>query len=171
MKNIIILGKSPFINNIELDRLKYELASINKPACKVSKCFAIDKINFDLDKDTEIISPRKQHFVVSKPNFNKNKKNILGFCRFTVSIAINWCYLNDYDNVYLVGVDHNEEDEYFIHYDGTRSWSKKLFTPNDHINLKNFIYQFKDKINIYQTNPNTNWDLDYIDIKKLYKER
>ncbi len=169
MKEIIILGRSPFINKVRLNDLKHELGSINKPPCNVKYCFCIDGVKFPIDNTTKVISPKTGYNIIPAPNFDKKKKDVLGFYRFTVSSAINWCYLNDYTDVFLVGIDHNENDSYFLHHDYSKSCSRKPFQPYEHKNLKNFIYQFKNRINIFQTNPDTNWDLEYVDIKSLYK--
>ena len=137
---------------------------------KLSKyCFCIDGVKFRLDKSTEIISPQTGYSIIPAPNFDKKKKDVLGFYRFTVSSAINWCYLNDYTHVFLVGIDHNEDDRVFLHYDFSVNFSRKPFQAYEHKNLKKFIYQFKDKINIFQTNPDTDWDLEYVNIESLYE--
>lgn len=169
MKKMIILGRSPFVAKVRLSDLKYELGCINMPPCKVHYCFCIDGVKFPVDNEVKIISPQAGYSIIPAPNFDKKKKDVLGFYRFTVSSAINWCYLNDYTHIYLVGVDHNENDQYFLHNNGSRSYSRKPFQPYEHKNLKHFIYQFKDRMNIFQTNPDTSWDLEYVDIKSLYK--
>ena len=170
--NLIILGRSPFLHTVKIDSLKYDKACINYPPCSdVKWAFSYDKLtDIKIPEGCEYITPENGYiFDKHGANFDRNEPQKLGFCIFTVSAAVNWAYLNAFKNVYLVGIDHFEKDTRYLRNDGTKT--QNIIPAENHRKIKEFIYQFKDKMNIYQTNPETSWDLEYININELYEKK
>lgn len=167
MKNLIIIGRSPFVNKVNIKDLKYDKLFINVISEDAKYILSFDDLfeNQELPCE-EYIAPSMGYQFIKQINLDVNKQKTLGYSYFSISSAINFAYLKGYENVYLVGIDHNEKQGIYSRNDGSIS---KEIDVNLHKKIKEFIYQFKDKINIYQTNPDTDWDLPYIEIKKLYK--
>ena len=93
-----------------------------------------------------------------------------GWKFFTVSAVCNWCIREGYTDVYLVGVDHDENEKQFTHFDDTISPNKTLHVSH-HQGIKMFIYECAMHTNIYQTNPavRDKWELPFVDIDTLLK--
>lgn len=167
MKNLIIIGRSPFINKVDVKALKYDKLFINTISEDAKYILSFDDVfkNQELPCE-EYISPSMGYEFIKQVNFNKSKPYLLGYSYFSISAAVNFAYLKDYKNVYLVGIDHIVQQGTYRRNDGSIS---QEVASELHIKIKEFIYQFKSEMNIFQTNPDTDWDLPYTDITKLYK--
>jgi len=165
--SLTLIGRSPFLNSVDLKRIKYKKAYINQNLPDADYVISFDNLFKPNEVKCPYIAPCNEYKIQkNEPNFDKNKKNLLGYCHFSASIGINYAYLNGFENVFLVGIDHNESEDRFLRFDNTTS---NPIERDLHKRFKEFVYKFKGKMNIYQTNPDTNWDLDYIDIRELYK--
>lgn len=166
MKNMVLIGRSPFLNQVDLKRIKYQKAYINQNLPDADYVVSFDNLFKPDEVKCAYIAPNNGFKIQkSEPNFDKSKKNLLGYCHFSASIGINYAYLNDFQNVYLIGVDHNESEDRFLRFDNTTS---NPIEKDLHKRFKEFVYKFKGKMNIIQTNPNTDWELDYADISEIY---
>jgi hypothetical protein len=169
MKNLIILGRSPFVNTVNLKNLKYDKLFINVFSELAKYVLSFDDTFKDQKISCEYIAPSTGYkFDKHIINFDKDKSNLLGFCYFSVTAAVNFAYLRGYQNVYLIGIDHNENIKCYKRNDGTVCHE---INSELHRKAKEFIYKFNGKMNIFQTNPDTNWELKYIDVNRLYKRQ
>lgn len=139
--DICIIGKGNSINDIDFNKIDTKILSINFPPVPL-------KYNYICSFDFR--PPKKGGIYVrdfnlqSEPCFNKNDKTTLGFYNYTVTAAVNWCYKENFTNIYLIGIDHDEG----------------IYKEPGVIN---FIEAFKDKTNIYQCHKSDLWTLPYCD--------
>lgn len=184
MSEVIIFGRSPFIHQVDVPRLLpyYTTLGINRFSqdFETDYCVAFDapidpckaktrlyperfKTDFPLILNENIMwySPR-----TGKPDLNSFMA--LEFSGFTVSIALNFALLMlNPSAIYLVGIDHNEQDVSFKHYDGVDTHGE--LTPDRHRDIKAYISGKSGKVQIYQTNPDAQgWDLPFKNLEELY---
>ncbi len=84
--------------------------------------------------------------------FPKEKKYFLFLKQFTITMAVDWCIKNDYENVYLAGVDMDKVE--WQHF-----YDAECYHISDMAGLKRNAQNFKElekHINIFQLNPRPN---------------
>ena len=135
-KQIIIIGKGHSINQVDFNRVKIPILSINFSYPNYDYMVAYD---YDASIYTGGIYI-KTFYLQDQPCFDKRKTRHLGFYNFTVTAAVNWCYKKGFNKIYLAGIDHE-----------TGHYKDKL--------VQEFIEQFVGKIKIYQCNQNSTWNL------------
>lgn len=140
-KSITIIGKGKSILEIDLTKIDTEILTINYPSVNIKYDFMC-AFDFKPPKKTDIYI--KDYILQKEPCFNKKDKTRLGFFNYTVTSAVNWCYKQNYKNIYLIGIDHDK---------GT------YIEPG----VIEFIEKFKDKCNIYQCYKSDLWNLPYSD--------
>lgn len=190
MKNndLVIFGASPFIDQIDVKELcnKYTTLGFNHFGInfQVDYLFMYDKYIPDY-LPTQVYVPhhfnetgQHIHKFVPKPGpplypaLYQGDLLCLGVKYFTVSCAMNWAILQDFKNIYLVGIDHKEVNgymDYYSTYEGPGSDMEILSATN--LKLKEFIYQCqRPNLEIYQTNPEVKdqWFLPFKDVNELY---
>lgn len=183
--DLIIFGRSPFINEVDVDALLPYYATVGFNTFgqhyPVDYLFFYDRY-YDshphclpimpnwIDKPGVKIIPRASDRPVF-PERYQDKTLVVGFKYFTVSIAVNWAILKGFRTIYLVGVDHNEEDRQFKRFDGDRTRTPTDLCPEAHQRVKRFIEACARvaKAQIYQCNPNAKgWSLPHKSIEELY---
>ena len=191
--SIIIVGGSPFVNEVDFKKIdfdKYDILCINRPILNAPvkylcchdtdfrACHTQQEVQDTLRKGLNpvFIAPKTEfihettgwNWKFDMINTDKNTK-LLGFCLYSCTSAVNFAYLKDYKNVYLVGIDLKEDNKPFTHWHGVVNTLNVATTSAK--KTKEYIYQFKKWLNIYQTNSEVKdiWDVKYCPIKKLYK--
>lgn len=186
-KPLIIFGRSPFIDTVDVPKLlaKYPSYGFNQfgKHYRVDCLFMFDRAYRCAFDDTQIIAPyylrdlpKTSLLVAPKPSdkpllpaLSQDGRLVLGFRYFTVSMALNYALLQGFNDIYLVGIDHVETDERFKHFDGDDRPSK--LTPDAHRRLKQYVYKCqRPGVKIWQTNPavRNQWELPFKEISELY---
>lgn len=168
MKDCLIIGRSPFLNKINLDEIHWDrfyVICINYPVpdipvdCVIAHDWEPEPV---LAPATEFISPRTGYFLPNSPI----EKQIAFEC-YTSTSAVDFAFRRGFKRVFLIGIDHIEDNKPFLHYDGIQN--KRIAPAENNRKAKAFICSYKNKMSIYQTNPSVqnNWDLPFADISTL----
>lgn len=162
MKEIIILGRSPFINSIDVNKIdydKYDVCCINSvvPGTKPKYLVSVD---FDLYPEVpegcEWVS-RCNDWVIERTNAFITEEGRISWGYYSSSAAVNLALLRGYRTIYLAGIDLIEDGKPFQHYFGK--------TNEEDANVKYLKYE-KDYIKtlcqchdakIYNLNPDCDW--------------
>ena len=172
MKELIIFGRSPFINRLNLDKLDYNRFDI---LCINVSLPQLKRIDYVVSAD-EFCKPyiRPESEWVSKNNgwnIVKSEQTIqqpqrLSWKHLSSDLAVNFAIMKGYKTIYLAGVDLVEGVAPQFHYD--KSLYKHRYMSETHRSEKEYIKQLgKDgSVNIYQLNPSCDW-LEYRDIGLL----
>lgn len=190
--NAIIFGGSPFLNTIDLQRIdinRFDTIAINRPPLNIPIhyliCHDVDFIACHTQNEVRAALQRGLNpvFIAPKTEFIhgttgwkwKNnqicyslKEKTLGFCLYTCSSALNFAYLKGYKNVYLVGIDLEENNKPFEHWHGvTNTLEVPVSCAKE---AKRYLYQYQKWLNIYQCNPKVkfDWNCEYCPIDLLY---
>lgn len=188
MKPLIIFGRSPFINDVNVERLieTYDTVGFNLFATHfpVTYSFCFDQYFSPVDSKTiSFIDARKQLRppgaipVMPVPGIEPipiQSYTLDGYIKlsrtnFTPCLALNYAIIKKYTDVYLVGIDHVETDTKFVHHDGIETRYGQNIQPILHTQFKTYVYNCTKHINIYQTNPSVkdDWQLPFMDINSL----
>lgn len=170
MKDCLVIGRSPFVNKVDWSRIdfnKYFVICINYPVPDIPVDIVVardDAPNPVLAPATKFISPKTNYNFVEKAT----ESNDIEFCCYTSSSGVYIAFKMGFKRVFLIGIDHVEDDKPFIHYDGIVN--NGVATSLSNRLCKNYICQYKSKMDIYQTNPTVKeqWDLPFLDIATLY---
>ena len=190
-KDLIVIGGSPFVNTVDLPRIdtnKFDVLAINRQPLNIRTRYLIA---YDTDfrqchsqeEVTEIkeqglnpvfIAPKTEFIHTSTGwkftrNIISNNDKELGFWLYTCSSAVNFAYLRGYKNVYLIGIDLEENNKPFTHWHGITNIKE---VPVHCAKMaKEYLYRYKKYLNIYQCNPKVmpEWDIEYCPIEKLYR--
>ena len=166
MKELIIFGRSPFINELKLENIdynKYDVCCINYPIpyIKVKYVVSADKSVIPvLAPKTEWVS-LNTGWEFKKTDRIIRQKNKLSWRYYSSSLAVNFGILRGYKTIYLGGVDLFDDNKPFIHYDGVENL--KPATIDATSNEKLYIKELAKDIKIYQLNPKADW-LEFRDI-------
>ena len=193
-QDLIVVGGSPFVNTVKFKHIdfdKYDILCINRPILnapvKYLCCYDDDFRACHTQEEVQNILKQGLNpvFIAPKTEFihkstgwqfkrggdyiNHNKENkTLGFWLYTCSSAINFAYLREYKNVYLVGIDLKEDNQPFNHWHGVKNIKE---VPVHCAKMaKEYIYLYKKYMNIYQCNSeiSNEWQIPYMPITKLY---
>lgn len=168
MKELIIFGRSPFINKLELKNInygKYDVLCINYPIPNIRVDYVVSADNWVkpvLAPKTEWIS-QNTGWCFKKTDKIIQDIGVLSWCIYSSSLAVNFAVSRGYKTIYLAGVDLIEDGKPLEHYDGiTNNKPAKIDGCQKE---KKFIKELaeKFKVNIYQLNPGVDW-LEYKDI-------
>ncbi len=187
----IIFGCSPFINKISQDNINYLINNyyhigINNfihiyPNIKnilFSDYGVYDWIKPHLNNQNIIISQTayRHNFILENRDKPKNieyifdarseifhdlSKNMLCMFKTSALPAINYAYLKGYKNIMLCGVDLTENWNHFYEH------AQVNRTPKRINQMRELLYQFKDYVNLYQLNPESDLDIKKINIGEL----
>lgn len=193
MKDIIIIGGSPYINTIDLQSIdidRFDIMAINRPPlnipvhylvahdCDFRACHSQKEVKETLNNGLNpvFIAPKTEFIHETtgwKWKFNYISHSLdekcLGFCLYTCSTALNYAYLKGYKKIYFVGVDLAEDNKPFTHWHGvTNNLGVPITCAKQ---AKEYLYRYKKWVEIYQTNPNIKdeWDCEYYPIERLYR--
>lgn len=182
MDRLVIFGRSPFINEIDVEAIlrANPSAGINGFCKRYSTdyLFAFDgpigahkaRIQF-CPHWIEVEGVEKLSIRHGGPLLTKEYQDgvlCVGFRYYTASMAVNWAALQGFKEIYLVGIDHIESQRDFDHFDQVDDPAE--LTPETHQGLKSFIADCLPLSKIYQTNPAVadDWPLEYKDVTTLY---
>ena len=186
----IIFGCSPFINKIPQEKINYLIDNyyhiglnyfITKyPNIKnilyydggvysnikhllQDKNIIVSKFAFNIDSKTEPV-PQNNLYIYDKSieiihNINLHK---LGFNKNSSHPAINYAYLQGYKNIVLCGIDLTSDWSHFYNNGLNEIQSIKYINK-----VRNYIYEFKDYVNLYQLNPESDLNIKKINIGEL----
>lgn len=171
MKDLIIFGRSLFINRLDITKIdydKFDVCCINSiiPNVKAKYLVSADKeVNPLIPDNVEWCSVNNGWELV-KTNDIIQEEGKLSWRHYSSDLAVNFAILRGYKTLYLAGIDLMENDTPFQHYDGIVNvktecgWGMK--------DEQKLIKYFGDKFNvkIYNLNPNVKW-IDFIDIGLL----
>lgn len=191
----IIFGCSPFVNKVLEQDMNYLIDNyyhigLNNFVLKYPKTknilfadyCAYDWLKNDI-KDKNIIMSKTAHdFNFIKENRDKPKNiefifdasseiyhdlSLNKLCMFKTSAhpAINYCYLKGYKNIILCGVDLTENWNHF--YSDNYSGNDIIRTPVRIRQIRNILYQFKNYVNLYQLNPESDLNIEKINMENL----
>ena len=193
MKDLIIFGGSKFVCEVDLPRINtdcFDILAINRQPLNIATKFLIahdsDFRACHTQKEVKQIEQQNLNPVFIAPktefihkstgwdykyneiNLNKNEK-WLGFCLYTCSSAVNFAYLKGYENVYLIGIDLEENNKPFTHWHGITNTIN--VSPSSAKEAKEYLYRYKKLLNMYQVNPKVakQWQIPYCRIERLYK--
>lgn len=165
MKDLIIFGRSPFINKVPLEKINYDLFDV----CCINYPIPNIKVHYVVSADDTVkpILAPKTEWVSKHTGWNiiKTEKIIqeigtLSWRIYSSSLAVNFAILRGYKNIYLCGVDLIEDDKPFTHYDGILN--KRPARASGCREEKEYIIELGKKfgVNLYQMNPACTW-LDF----------
>lgn len=174
MRKLLILGRSPFINKIDLSKIdynKFDVCCINYPIFDIRVHYVVSVDSWTkpiLAPKTEWISSNTGWDFIKSYERKTHEEKRLSWACFSSSAAVSFAFLRGYKEVYLVGVDLKENNEPMKHYDGTENVFKTKASVCK--KEKEYIAWYKDKIKIYQTNPDVKdeWDIPFMPISKLF---
>ena len=170
MKDLLIFGRSPFINKLDLSKIDYnrfDVLCINYPIpdIKVHYVVAADYWTEPiLASKTEFISQNTGWVLTRTDERIITKEKNLSWCCFSSSLAVNFAILRGYKTAYLAGIDLVENDKPLKHYDGVVN--RNISSINACRKEKKYIKWLGEKIILYNLNPLCDW-LKYKDIGLL----
>ena len=162
MKELIIFGRSPFINELDLTKIDYDrfdVLCINYPIPNIKVHYVVSADAWTkpiLAPKTEWIS-ENTGWEFKKTDRIIQKEGCLSWRIFSSSLAVNFAILRGYKKIYIAGVDLIEDDKPFIHYDGV------VNTRNASISgcrmEKEYIIELMNTYNVelFQVNPKAKW--------------
>lgn len=186
MRNLIMFGRSPFVNTVDVAALhyRYETLGFNH----FGKKHPVDYL-FSLNEYIEPISPRTRVFGhyehdspvgVKKIAYSadtgpclvpeyKNGFRCYAWYSFSPTAALDWAIAEGFDQVFLVGIDHVETDKRFEHNDGIDDHRGQNMIPELHQRMKSFVYACAQHMEIFQCNPavKDQWKLPYRSVEDL----
>lgn len=169
MKELIIFGRSPFINKLKLkniDYSKFDVLCINYPIPDI-------KVHYVVSADDwvkPILAPKTEWVSINTGwEFKKGEKiirenNILSWRFYSSSLAVNFAILRGYKTIYLAGVDLFDDEKPFSHYDGITNNKPAAIEATS--GEREYIKQLAKDVNLYQLNPQADW-LEFRDIGLL----
>lgn len=172
MKELIIFGRSPFINKLNFDNLDYNRFDI---CCINSKIPSLKRVDYIVSADdwTKPEIPEGCEWVSVNSGWEiiKTEKVIrqelkLSWKHLSSDLAVNFAILRGYKTIYLAGVDLVEDGKPFYHYDGVMN--KKEQAAEGAKDEKEHIKMLCEQsgVKIYQLNPEADW-LEFCDVGLL----
>ena len=171
-EEIIIFGRSPFINKLKLNKIDYsrfDICCCNYPLHDIIVHYVVSAdtwVKPKLAPRTEWISGRggwdfiKNNNVLKDGNIIQEARRLTWF-NYTSDLAVNFAIMRGYKKIYLGGIDLIEDNQPFRHYDGVVNEKVGGKLKEE----KEYIKYLGEKFNveIYQLNPKANW-LEFRDI-------
>lgn len=186
MKKFVLFGRSPFVNDVDREKIiekNYTVGLNNfcaKNAVDMNFCFAkyvkpisaktVVFCHFEKEAEQAVFyRPVPSRKPLLDPEF-ENGILKLACCCFVGSLAINWAILMKKEAVYLVGIDHVEDNKEFVHNDGVDDEFGHNMNAEIHQEFKKYVYECAKHIKIYQCNPSVKqeWKLPFVEIEELY---
>ena len=191
----IIFGCSPFVNKISKDNINYLIDNyyhigINNfislyPNIKnilFSDYGVYDLIRPSLSGQNILLSQTAYYHNFELDNREKPKnieyvfdarleifhdlsKNMLCMFKTSALPAINYTYLKGYKNIVLCGVDLTENWNHF--YSEQYSKNDIIRSSSRVTKMRELLYEFKNYVNLYQLNPESDLDIEKINMENL----
>lgn len=191
MKTLILFGRSPFINEVDVPRILeagHDTAGCNNFAAQfpVTTSWCLDRYIAPMSDKTQVFVRSRREAPpppgaiairpcsVPEPFLDDQRDNLgnqmLAWARFTPGAILNWAILQGYEAVYLVGVDHYPTDTRFEHYDGIDNEFGQNILPEMHERFRAYVMECSKHIKIYQTNPGVMrwWAIPYKGLIRIY---
>ena len=171
MKELLIFGRSPFINELNLDKIDYnrfDVCCINYPIPNINVHYLVSA-----DREVKPILAPKTEWISSNTGWSLKKtdriiqeQGVLSWCIYSSSLAVNFAITRGYKTMYLGGIDLFDDGKPFEHYDGIIN--KKPARISGTQKEKEYIKELAEKFNvkIYQLNPKADW-LEFKDVGLL----
>lgn len=120
--------------------------------------------NFELDNK---IKPNNIEYIfdASQEIFHDLSKNMLCMFKTSALPAINYTYLKGYKNIILCGVDLTKNWNHF--YSEQYAYNDIIRNEKRINKMREILYKFKDYVNLYQLNPESDLDIEKINIGDL----
>ena len=190
--SIIIIGGSCFVSTVDLQRIdtdKFDVMAINRQPLGIktkyliayddgfTACHTQEEVKIALANNLNpvFVAPKTEFIHKSsgwtfKINYISHEDKTLGFCMYTCSSAVNFAYLRGYKNIYFIGVDLKEDNKPFTHWHGVTNI--KPVDISSTRQCKNYMYQYKKWLNMYQCNKEVMnvWDIPYCEVERLYRQ-
>lgn len=167
MKELIIFGRSPFINRLNCDAIDYDRFDI---CCINGSLPQLKRIDYVVSAD-DFCKPyiREGAEWISVNNgwkLIKTEARIiqedvpirrLSWKHLSSDLAVNFAIMRGYRTIYLAGIDLVEDGKPFYHWDGVMN--KKPQSAEGARDEKEFIKLLGRRFgaNIYQLNPDSDW--------------
>lgn len=185
-ESILIFGSSPYINDIKdiIPQLQSKYTSIGmnifpvvfpnvtywnfndymtftnivKPNYNNQKIIT----NFDCYKKEIINIPniKVEYLYEASQKIQNTFNNKLFMERTSLFSSLNYAMLLGYKKIFLIGVDLDSNWDHFYGNQIRRSRNRIL-------KIRDNLYKFKDYINIYKVNPNSDLEIEYKSIEQL----
>ncbi len=177
-KEIIIFGRSPFINKINFDKIDYNRFDI----CCINECLSkLKRIDYVVSADafctpyirpeTEWISSNNGWKIVKSERIIQQERTLpdgrveqqLSWKHLSADLAVNFAIMRGYKVIYLAGIDLIEGLEKQYHYN--RTPYNHRYMDETHRSEKEYIKKLCEDagVKIYQLNPESDW-LEYKNI-------
>lgn len=162
MKEIIILGRSPFINEIDVNKIdydKYDVCCINSvvPGTKPKYLVSVDFDYFPkVPEGCEWVS-RCNNWQIERTKAFITEEKKISWGYYSSSAAVNLALLRGYRTIYLAGIDLIEDNKPFSHYFGKVN---KKIANTDYLRYEKDYIKTLCQIfdaHIYNLNPQCNW--------------
>ena len=171
MKELLLFGRSPFINTLNLKNIDYNrfnVCCINYPIPNIRVHYVVSADSWTkpiLAPKTEWVSQNTGWEFVKTDNIVQEEGR-LSWRIFSSSLAVNFAILRGYKTIYIAGVDLIEDDKPFIHYDGIVNTRKA--TKSGCIQEKEYIKKLAKTydVKLYQLNREATW-LEFYD-KRIF---
>ena len=171
MKDLIIFGRSPFINKLKLKNIdynKFDVCCINYPIPNIRVHYVVSAdewVKPVLAPKTEWISKNNGWEIIKSEEIIQEEKK-LSWRIYSSSLAVNFAILRGYKTIYLGGVDLIDDNKPFEHYDGIIN--NKPASIEGTQKEKEYIKFLATKygVNLFQLNPKADW-LEYKNIGLL----
>ena len=162
MKKLIIFGRSPFINKLKLKNIdynKFDVCCINYPIPNIKVHYVVSAdytVNPTLAPKTEWIS-QNTGWCFKKTEKIIQEQEILSWCIYSSSLAVNFAISRGYKEIYLGGIDLVEDNKPFVHYDGIVNIKPASISGVQ--KEKEYIKALATKygVDLYQLNPDADW--------------
>lgn len=166
----LIIGRSPFVNKVDWSKVNFDrffVICVNYPVPGIPVDVVIARdywVEPKLAPATEFVSPNTGWNFCDFPSDSMD----LGFKCYTSTSAVYFAMKRGFKSAYLIGIDHEENNKPFEHYDGVIN--QNVASENSNKKAKEFICSLQNRMAIYQTNKRVSkdWDLPHKDIKCLY---
>lgn len=172
-REIIIFGRSPFINKLHLDKIDYnrfDICCINKiipELKKVNYLVSADEwVKPEIPDGCEWISVNNGWDIIKTNGATIQQEGKLSWKHYSSDLAVNFAIMRGYKHIYLAGIDLIEDDKPFEHYDGVVN--VKIESAGGCKDEKFLIRSLGNKygVMLYQLNPESKW-LKFVDIGLL----
>lgn len=169
-KELIIFGRSPFINKLNFNKLDYDrfdICCINGTIPKLKRVdYLVSADEFckpRIPEGCEWISVNTGWKLIKTEGKAIQQELRLSWKHLSSDLAVNFAIMRGYKIIYLAGVDLVENKEPQYHFNG--SLYKHRYMSDTHKSEKQYIKKIcKDaEVKIYQLNPDSTW-LKFYDV-------